>query len=368
MARHGQRRDQDEQSRHGREQQRQGSRSQGEGQREFSGHDDWPSHESGFSGERGRRGNGHGEMEDFANRSGSPDREQDSWRGRGQSSGSGWGPEQEYGQGSYRGGRRSWEAEERGSYMDRQRDYRSAGQGGYGEGSHGSYGQREGWGSSDRDDYGRQYGRGGWGQGEYGGGTQGGQGQFGRGGQYGPYGASQYGSERYARGEYGQYGQGQYGRGTFDRGEFGDQWGQLSHGRGDYGGTYGQSGGVGQSPYGQQRPGRFGGGMSSGQYSGRGPKGYRRSDERIKEDVSEQLTQHPDIDPSEVEIRVQSGEVTLTGTVDNRQAKRLIEDLVEMASGVKEVNNQLRVKQRGEIGTGSDVAGASEAQGTKSRT
>ncbi len=103
-----------------------------------------------------------------------------------------------------------------------------------------------------------------------------------------------------------------------------------------------------------------------GQYTGRGPKGYHRSDERIKEDVSEQLTQHPDIDPSDVEVKVTSGEVTIVGTVDSRDAKRMIEDLIESASGVKEVHNQLRVKQHGrhgESGHESDGGSAAETHG-----
>ena len=115
-------------------------------------------------------------------------------------------------------------------------------------------------------------------------------------------------------------------------------------------------------------PGGDGRADRSGSYAGRGPKGYRRSDDRIKEDVCEQLTLHPDIDASEVEIKVQAGEVTLTGTVDDRQTKRMIEDVAESASGVKEVNNQLRVKQRESTGGVSNGAGTAETPGSRSRT
>ncbi|MGE5927282.1 MAG: BON domain-containing protein [Gemmatimonadota bacterium] len=80
---------------------------------------------------------------------------------------------------------------------------------------------------------------------------------------------------------------------------------------------------------------------------GRGPKGYRRSDDRIREDVSEELTRHPAVDASEIEVRVENGEVTLTGSVDSRHAKRMAEDCVEQCSGVKEVHNQLRVNRQG---------------------
>jgi osmotically-inducible protein OsmY len=81
-----------------------------------------------------------------------------------------------------------------------------------------------------------------------------------------------------------------------------------------------------------------------GGYAGRGPKGYRRSDERIREDISDRLMESEWIDASDVEVNVSRGEVTLSGTVDDRSAKRLAEDIVEDVMGVREVMNQLRVK------------------------
>ncbi|HEY1342642.1 MAG TPA: BON domain-containing protein, partial [Bryobacteraceae bacterium] len=55
-----------------------------------------------------------------------------------------------------------------------------------------------------------------------------------------------------------------------------------------------------------------------GGHTGRGPKNYRRNDERIREDVCVRLTDHPEIDASEIEVRVDDGEVTLSETVDSR--------------------------------------------------
>ena len=49
-----------------------------------------------------------------------------------------------------------------------------------------------------------------------------------------------------------------------------------------------------------------------------GPKGYMRSDERLREDISERLMQAYDIDSSEVTVQVQGGKVVLEGTVPNR--------------------------------------------------
>jgi osmotically-inducible protein OsmY len=80
-------------------------------------------------------------------------------------------------------------------------------------------------------------------------------------------------------------------------------------------------------------------------HRGRGPKGYTRSDERIKEDVNDRLSDDAFLDASEIEVMVSNGEVTLSGTVENRIDKRRAEDLAEDISGVSNVQNQLRVKQ-----------------------
>ena len=78
---------------------------------------------------------------------------------------------------------------------------------------------------------------------------------------------------------------------------------------------------------------------------GRGPKGYQRSDERIREDVSDRLTDDYYLDASDVEVQVSGAEVILTGTVNSRNEKRRAEDLAESAKGVKNVENRIRVKQ-----------------------
>jgi len=83
----------------------------------------------------------------------------------------------------------------------------------------------------------------------------------------------------------------------------------------------------------------------SGKYKGKGPKNYSRSDERIKDDINDRLSDDPFVDASEIEVTVTSGEVTLTGTVDQRSAKRRAEDIAEDVSGVKNVENRIRVGQ-----------------------
>ncbi|HEX6010675.1 MAG TPA: BON domain-containing protein [Geminicoccaceae bacterium] len=79
-------------------------------------------------------------------------------------------------------------------------------------------------------------------------------------------------------------------------------------------------------------------------HRGRGPKGWRRSDQRIAEDVNDRLTDDPDVDASDVEVRVEDGEVTLSGTVDSRVARRRAENLAEDVRGVGHVQNNLRVR------------------------
>ncbi|HEY3171222.1 MAG TPA: BON domain-containing protein, partial [Thermoanaerobaculia bacterium] len=59
-----------------------------------------------------------------------------------------------------------------------------------------------------------------------------------------------------------------------------------------------------------------------GRFTGRGPKGYQRSDERILDDVSEELSEHGEIDATDIQVTVGMGEVTLDGEVETREQKR----------------------------------------------
>jgi hypothetical protein len=88
-------------------------------------------------------------------------------------------------------------------------------------------------------------------------------------------------------------------------------------------------------------------GPYAGPHAGRGPKNWRRADERIYEDINEALTRHPDIDATGIEVTVEGGEVTLGGEVDDRRMKRLAEDVAERCSGVRDVHNRLRLAPRG---------------------
>ena len=83
-----------------------------------------------------------------------------------------------------------------------------------------------------------------------------------------------------------------------------------------------------------------------GRFSGRGPRGYRRGDDRIREDVCELLTRHGEIDASEMDVEVADATVTLRGTAESGRMRRLTEELIEDIPGVREVRNELRVNQR----------------------
>jgi osmotically-inducible protein OsmY len=156
---------------------------------------------------------------------------------------------------------------------------------------------------------------------------------------------------RGSSGGWGSSGQGYGGYGSYGRerdwGRESDWGGQGPGGFGVYRGTLSEQRESGGPWRGDREWGRFSGGeqLGSGRYSGRGPRNYQRSDERIREEVCERLAHHPDIDATDLDIRVQNGEVTLQGQVNDRWAKRWAEDVAEGIWGVKEVHNQIRVTQ-----------------------
>ncbi|MFP5384880.1 MAG: BON domain-containing protein [Bacteriovoracia bacterium] len=81
-------------------------------------------------------------------------------------------------------------------------------------------------------------------------------------------------------------------------------------------------------------------------FSGKGPRGYKRSDETIREDVSEALYRSSEVDASEIEVFVSEGEVKLKGTVSDRDQKKMAESVIENLAGVRDVFNELHVKNR----------------------
>lgn len=169
----------------------------------------------------------------------------------------------------------------------------------------------------------------------------------------GGYGYGRYGRRRdydhdyetyrdaYERGYGGGYYKEPYGKG-YRKGEYYDQ-GYGRHSNIVEGGHGGYRPGYGSSAYSDAGYEQWG--SRTGQHAGRGPRNYQRSDERIEEDINDRLTDHGDLDATDIEVKVNNGEVTLSGLVDSRWAKRAAEDVAESVSGVKDVNNNLRVMQ-----------------------
>lgn len=91
--------------------------------------------------------------------------------------------------------------------------------------------------------------------------------------------------------------------------------------------------------------GEQGYGRQFGGYAGRGPKDYKRADERIREDVCDRLSQDDDVDASEITVRVESGEVTLEGSVETRRQKHQAEEVAADVLGVSDVHNHVRVRK-----------------------
>ncbi|WAJ29457.1 BON domain-containing protein [Antarcticirhabdus aurantiaca] len=300
----------------------------------------------------------------------------------------------------YGGYGRDWNGRRDDEYRSSDRSSRS----GYGgEGRSGGY-----YGDQDRDRS-NQYGRGGqsgYGEDDYGFGRS----RSGDSGRLSGYEAwdRDYGSERYGGGSEGRgsdydasrssypsdysrgYGQGSYSGVDFDRSRSGSyrasSYGERS---GSYDRDYGaRTSRMGQSPdygYGRDRDysergrgergfmDRMGDEISSWfgdedaarrreqdqRHSGKGPRSYTRSDDRIKDDVNDRLTDDHYVDASDIEVSVKDREVTLNGYVSSRDEKRRAEDCAERVSGVTHVQNNLRVQSS----AGSTISGTGTAMG-----
>jgi hypothetical protein len=183
--------------------------------------------------------------------------------------------------------------------------------------------------------------------------------QGGRGGR--DWSSAQYGAGQYQRDFQGDFSQDFSGRvqNPGSRGSGRDAW------RGQPQTNWGEE----FTPYSGWRNPSFGGAGQGQDFSQprKTPKGYTRSDERIRDDVCEQLYRSHDVDVGNVSVEVRSGTVTLEGTVPERQMKHRIEDLCEHCIGVSDVENRIRVS-RGETqqGAGTGESEDGERSGRKS--
>lgn len=147
---------------------------------------------------------------------------------------------------------------------------------------------------------------------------------------------------------------------------YGGMQGNQGYGE-SQGGMQGNQGYGGMQGYGGQGGGTQGGrsmNRGMGPHRGKGPMGYQRSDERIRELVCEALADDDNIDASQIHVTVKDGEVTLTGTVDDRNTKREAEDCVSSVTGVRDVQIQLKVKdEQKRSATGSQTDKSMSSQG-----
>jgi hypothetical protein len=202
----------------------------------------------------------------------------------------------------------------------------------------------------DRDEGGgrqRGYGEGSYGGGAYGGGYGGGYNpyeessqQWGRGGSSREFGDRPFRSSGSETPAY--FGTGGY-YGGYSGGAGRDEWGGR-YGEGRYRDTDIDEDRFGGGRRGESWRGREGGGGFLSRLFRRGPKGYTRSDERIREDISERLYHNANIDSSEVSVSVSSGKVTLEGTVPQRWMRHAIENEADRAMGVRDIDNNIRVQ------------------------
>ncbi|CAG9182731.1 hypothetical protein LMG23992_04812 [Cupriavidus laharis] len=91
-----------------------------------------------------------------------------------------------------------------------------------------------------------------------------------------------------------------------------------------------------------------GGQRALGRYRPVGPRGYHRSDARVLEDICDRLTRSGRLDVRDVEVHVESGVVTLEGSVPDRLQKYRVEDIVDDVFGVRDLLNRLRVNRGGQ--------------------
>jgi hypothetical protein len=221
---------------------------------------------------------------------------------------------------------------------------------------------------SERDDDSRRYGTGGsrYSESQYSSSPRRGReegGEYAR--RYGSGGETRYGFER-------GFGEGPFADTTEPPGYFGT--GYYGDGGAGPGGGFDQRtrprnyGSLGEDTFSSERgwgsPGRGWGG--SERRARPGPKGYTRSDDRLREDICERLMLANSVDSTEVTVTVKDGQVTLEGTVPNRRMKHTIEDLVDAAPGVQDIDNRIRV-ERGEAGSSSSGSCAASGGSTAQR-
>lgn len=87
-------------------------------------------------------------------------------------------------------------------------------------------------------------------------------------------------------------------------------------------------------------------GTRRGEHFGKGPRNWKKSDERIKEEICEALYYDRFVDASDIDVSVEDGVVYLRGWVESRDAKREAEKCIEDVVGVFDIRNELHMRNR----------------------
>lgn len=159
-------------------------------------------------------------------------------------------------------------------------------------------------------------------------------------GNYGSGGSSNYGRRDYNQGDYNQnrerniYGGDERNYGNANQGAFDRDWWQRT--KDEVSSWFGDSDAERRRRVDRQ---------VSGGHKGKGPKDYKRSEDRIREDVCDRLADDDMLDATHITVQVEGTEVILTGNVNSRDQKRRAEDLVDSISGVRNVENRLKVQR-----------------------
>ncbi len=178
--------------------------------------------------------------------------------------------------------------------------------------------------------------------------------------------ADDYGGQDYTRGSYGSgrssggYGQQRYGSSGYGYGGQGSAIPPRQYDRDDRG-FFDRASDEVMSWFGDDDAARRRQMDSREDHCGRGPANYARSSERLQEEACECLTRDPHVDASKINVTCSENEITLDGTVDSRSAKRRAEDIVDDISGVKHVQNNLRVESRDNYYGQSETSNTSES-------
>lgn len=108
-----------------------------------------------------------------------------------------------------------------------------------------------------------------------------------------------------------------------------------------FGGSAGYSG----SGAGGVSGGYAGGGFSEAATEPWRPAPDTHHDDRIHDDVRLRLEQADAVNPSEIQVSVEAGVVTLSGQVATREMRTAAVDIAERVPGVHRVKNDLHIEQ-----------------------